>query len=81
MHEHPSSPGPDSRDPLQRILFLEEQLAFQQHTLDGLGEVIQGHQAQLEHLKSQLGQMRLLVERLSSQGLGENLPHEKPPHY
>jgi uncharacterized coiled-coil protein SlyX len=65
----------------QRIHALEEQLAFQQHTVDGLGETVRGQQAQLEHLKSQLEQMQGFVERLSSGELGQDLPHEKPPHY
>ncbi|MEO2049033.1 MAG: SlyX family protein [Pirellulales bacterium] len=65
----------------QRIHALEEQLAFQQHTVDGLEETVRGQQTQLEHLKSQLEQMRGFVERLSSGELGQDLPHEKPPHY
>ena len=65
----------------QRIHALEEQLAFQQHTVDGLGETVCGQQALLEQLKNQLEQMQGLVERFSSGELGQDLPHEKPPHY
>ena len=63
-----------------RFIALEEKLAFQQRTLDELNSVVVTQQTELDRLRREVSQLtetsRILVERT-----GDNLPHEKPPHY
>jgi SlyX protein len=65
----------------QRMTDLEERLTYQQHLIDQLNDVVLGQARQLERLGRELASYVTAVERLTQQGLGEDLPHEKPPHY
>ncbi len=65
----------------ERLVALEERLTFQQHQLDELTSVVLDHRRELDRLTRELAQHRDAVDRLRDAGLGENLPHEKPPHY
>ncbi|MEM9354310.1 MAG: SlyX family protein [Planctomycetota bacterium] len=60
---------------------LEEQLAFQQHALDELHSVVLTQQQELEALRREIARLTAAVEQIKEQGWGEDLPHEKPPHY
>lgn len=62
------------------ITLLEEKFSFQQRQLEELNSVIVQHQTELDRLKRELGQVVDLAENLVGR-LGEDLPHEKPPHY
>lgn len=74
---------PPSEDaPLQeRLRLVEERLTFQQQLVEELNGVILGHEQRLTRLGRELERfaerMRLLAERSP----GDDLPHEKPPHY
>lgn len=64
-----------------RITRLEEKLAFQEHTIAELNEVVVGQQRRIELLEQR---SRDLLERLRQ--LADRLPeggdeHEVPPHY
>jgi SlyX protein len=68
-------------DPAARVLDLEERIMFQQRGLDELNEVVLRQQVELDRLRREVGSLRTLSERALEQGGGEDLPHEKPPHY
>jgi len=71
----------DSSDEKRRLDELEENVAFQQRALDQMNEVILQQQSELAELRRELTRHRTEVGRLAESGLGEDLPHEKPPHY
>lgn len=74
------TPLPDpSASHNERLLVLEERLAYQQRLIDQLNEVILRQQVEIEKLARGLTGCRTSLQRLSA--LGEDLPHEKPPHY
>ncbi|QDT70898.1 SlyX family protein [Lacipirellula limnantheis] len=73
----PSDPPTDAR----RLTDLEERLTHLQHLLDQLNAVVLGQARQVERLERELANYVTAVERLAQSGLGEDLPHEKPPHY
>ncbi len=77
------SPQPDSadHDPAARVLALEERVMFQQRGLDELNEVVLRQQGELDQLRREVESLRGLAERAIEQAGGEDLPHEKPPHY
>jgi SlyX protein len=78
-----SSPQSDSAGPdsTARVLDLEEKVMFQQRGLDELNEVVLRQQVELDRLRLEVQSLRTLSERALEQGGGEDLPHEKPPHY
>lgn len=61
-----------------RLLALEVQAAFQQQMLDQFHEVLLRQQAEIDKLAGSQAAVRSALDRLSA---GEDLPHEKPPHY
>jgi SlyX protein len=63
----------------QRIQALEERLAYQQRLLEELNEVVLEQRGELDRLSRQAVASRATIEQLLAQG--EDLPHEKPPHY
>jgi len=75
----------DSADPQSRasspIAELQAQLLFQQRLLDQLNNVVLEQQAVLDRFRRDLETLRAMVQRLAEHGQGEDLPHEKPPHY
>jgi uncharacterized coiled-coil protein SlyX len=71
----------DSMEPDPRFTALEERLTFQQRLIDDLNAVALDHRRELDHLARELHMCQSALERLHQSGLGENLPHEKPPHY
>lgn len=60
---------------------LEEVVAHQQLFLDKLDQVITAQQRDLLSLQSRLAVLEQKYLDLLAHGLGEHLPHEKPPHY
>ncbi|BBO36581.1 SlyX family protein [Lacipirellula parvula] len=71
---------PDIPDP-QRLTGLEERLTYQQHLIDQLNEVVLSQGRQLERLSREVANYTTAVQRMAQNPPGEDLPHEKPPHY
>ena len=71
-----------SNDPTDALVALESQVAFQEHTIEQLNEVLISQQQQMDLLRLEL---RLLKEKLGA--LEDRIDHggsaidEKPPHY
>jgi SlyX protein len=65
----------------QRFVALEERLSYQQQLIDELNGVVLEQGRRLDHLSRELAAQRAALERLAELGRGEDLPHEKPPHY
>jgi uncharacterized coiled-coil protein SlyX len=63
-----------------RLLALEERLMFQQRAIEDLNEVVLRHERRIEELTREAAAYAAALDRLSRQ-VGEDLPHEKPPHY
>lgn len=73
---------PDARgDHETRLLALEEGLMFQQRHVDELNAVVLACRRELDQVRGELDQCRGALDALRRSGAGENLPHEKPPHY
>jgi SlyX protein len=64
----------------QRLLALEEKLSFQQRQFEELNQVIVEQQTEIHQLRREVTVLSDAVKGLMVNG-GENLPHEKPPHY
>ncbi|MEQ8838799.1 MAG: SlyX family protein [Lacipirellulaceae bacterium] len=67
-------------DAQARLTKLEERLAFLEQNYYQLNSVVLEQQTELEKLRRELTASREQVQRLSD-SLGEDLPHERPPHY
>ncbi len=72
---------PDGPEAHQRLLAMEERLTFQQRTIEELNGVVLSHDRRLEQLSRELGRIAGAMGRLADALPGEELPHEKPPHY
>ena len=71
-----------SEDALRaKLIDFEQQLAFQQRAHEELNAVVLEQQASLEQARQEIEKLKQLVRQLNEQGLGEDLPHERPPHY
>ena len=73
-------PGEQSDLPA-RVLELEERLTFHQAAFDQLNGVVLKQQAELEKLREEVRMLRQLSQTIVDRGVGEDLPHDKPPHY
>jgi SlyX protein len=67
-------------DSEKRILALEEKLSYQQRQFEELNQVIVEQQAEILQLRREIDVLSDTVRGVLETG-GENLPHEKPPHY
>ncbi|QDV11380.1 hypothetical protein CA51_12420 [Rosistilla oblonga] len=65
----------------QQINKLQETVAFQQRTIDHFHEALLEIRRELDNATRQLDQQKGRVHWLSENIAGDNLPHEKPPHY
>jgi SlyX protein len=65
----------------QRLVALEERLTFQQRLIEELNGVVLDQRREFDRLARELAQCRQTLEQFRDAALGENLPHEKPPHY
>ena len=81
MGQSSSQSDSGGQDPAARVLGLEEKVMFQQRALDELNEVVLRQQEELDRLRREVQSLRTLTKRAMEQGGGEDLPHEKPPHY
>lgn len=62
------------------LIALEERLTFQQRQLDHLNDVVLQQQAELERHRRELAELAKVARGLLDR-TGDDLPHEKPPHY
>lgn len=62
------------------IFALQETLTFQQRQLDQFNAVVLEQQAEIDRLRREVNTLTEAV-RGSLESGGEDLPHEKPPHY
>ncbi len=62
------------------LVVLQEKLTFQQRQLDELNEVVLEQQAELERQRREIERLAQVARGLLDR-TGEDLPHEKPPHY
>lgn len=67
-------------DPDARLIALEERIAFLEQRYEQLNAVVLEQQQELEQLRRQFQENREFVRRLHD-SLGDDLPHERPPHY
>ena len=75
------SPGEPGEPLGARILRLEELVSHQQHLLEQLDTVAANLQKQLDkHRQDYKSELDRLRYKMSNQA-GDDLPHEKPPHY
>jgi uncharacterized coiled-coil protein SlyX len=72
---------PDTSDNDERLHAMEERLTFQQRVIDELNEVVLHHEHRLEQLSREVARFAASLQRLADSSPGEDLPHEKPPHY
>jgi uncharacterized coiled-coil protein SlyX len=72
------APSNDSAD--DRFIALEERLAFQQRMLEEINSVVVSQQAELDRIRREVSQLTETSHQLMERA-GDNLPHEKPPHY
>ena len=75
MKKPPRTETPGASD---RLRALEEQAAYQQQMLDQFHEVLLRQQTEIDKLAAAQMAVRSALDRLSA---GDDLPHEKPPHY
>ena len=71
---------PDDDQRALQLQALEERLSFQQRMLEELNEVVLRQERRLEQLSRDLARCVGAVDRLAASA-GDDLPHEKPPHY
>jgi SlyX protein len=65
-----------------RLVSLEERLTFQQRLIDELNSVVLQQRRELDRLTQEFVRLQAAMQTLrDAAALGENLPHEKPPHY
>jgi len=72
---------PQSDELTAHVIELEQKLAFQQRAFDELNAVVLEQQGEIETLRRELKSLRGMLQGISERGTGEDLPHEKPPHY
>lgn len=70
----------DQTNPEDRVIELEERLAFQEHTLTQLNAVIVDHGRRIEELQRALRQVHRQLEGVVA-GLQDEDPNQAPPHY
>ncbi|MGL4514441.1 MAG: SlyX family protein [Lacipirellulaceae bacterium] len=64
------------------LVRVEELLSHQQHLISQLDDALRAHRNETDHLTRRLLPLEDAVKRLAdAQRSGEDLPHEKPPHY
>ena len=63
------------------LVELQQKLTFQQRSFEELNTVVLEQQRELEQLRRELHSLRQAMQGLADRGVGDDLPHEKPPHY
>ena len=64
-----------------RLTELETLVTFLQDTIGKLDESILDQDRRLRRAEQTLGQLTDRLKTIEETGPGEDLPHEKPPHY
>ncbi len=78
----PHEPTQHAAEPLEaQMVEWEQKLMFQQRAYEQLNAVVLEQQAELAALRREVNSLRQALEGIRDSGLGEDLPHEKPPHY
>jgi len=75
------SPPAEPNDLTAQVVDLEHKLTFQQQAYDQLNSVVLLQQDELKRLSREVHTLRQLLQGLTDRGVGDDLPHEKPPHY
>ncbi len=78
-----SQPDPTAAQLEARVTALEEQLAWLQHTVSALDEVVRALGADNQRLRSEIGELTDQIAaagELAAQG-APTLLEERPPHY
>ena len=64
-----------------RLIELETQVTFLEDTIGKLNEAILDADRRLRRAEQQIEQLTGRVKTFEETGPGDDLPHEKPPHY
>ena len=65
----------------QRITELETKVAYQEHTIQELNDVIYEQQQQIDKIEIMCRHLMDRIQSLSESGAGDQPANEKPPHY
>lgn len=65
----------------EKIIALETKLAFQEHTVNELNDIITDQQAQIDRLREELEIVSLRLESVTESGSNPDEPEPPPPHY
>jgi len=64
-----------------RLIELESRVAFQEHTLQELNDVVVRQQQEMVQLQRELGILRAQIQALSALPLANRADEPPPPHY
>jgi len=64
-----------------KIINLESKLAFQEHTIQELNDIVTIQQTELMKFKTHLKNLSEQLESQSSTGMEDNTQEPPPPHY
>jgi len=64
-----------------RLIELESRVAFQEHTLQELNDVVVRQQQEMAQLQRELGILRAQIQALSTLPLASRADEPPPPHY
>jgi len=64
-----------------RMIELETRIAYQDHTIGELNEVVTNQQQQIDQLEKAVEQLRRHLKQSSSSGLARPEEESPPPHY
>ena len=65
----------------KRITELETKVAYQEHTIQELNDVIYKQQQQIDKVEIMCQHLMDRLQTLSDTGSGESPANERPPHY
>ncbi len=65
----------------KRITELETKVAYQEHTIQELNDVIYKQQQQIDKVEIMCQHLMDRIQTLSDTGSGESSANERPPHY
>jgi len=65
----------------KRITELETKVAYQEHTIQELNEVIYKQQQQIDNIEIKCQHLMDRIQSLSDSSPGEQPANERPPHY
>jgi uncharacterized coiled-coil protein SlyX len=72
--------GPND-DSSRRLMVIEERMAFLEQQFEQLSDVVVDQGRELDTISRELTRSRGVIQQLLAGDRGEDLPHEKPPHY